>query len=259
MRSRWRAVRRAAFVAVLLLHGGIAGADELRVMTSGTFTAAFLELAPRFERATGHRLVAATTSMGVGTESIPSRLQRREPADVVIVDDVALDQLIKDGLVVAGSRVPLARSGIAMAVRAGAPRPDISSPEALRRTLLAAASVAYSSSVSGRYVTTELYQRLGIADQMAGKSRRIERERVGAVVARGEAEIGFQQMSELLPVPGIDLVGPLPGDLQRTSVFSAGVVAASPHVAAARELVRFLASPEAADAVTKTGLELAPR
>jgi molybdate transport system substrate-binding protein len=248
MRSRWRAVRRAAFVAVLLLHGGIAGADELRVMTSGTFTAAFLELAPRFERATG-----------VGTESIPSRLQRREPADVVIVDDVALDQLIKDGLVVAGSRVPLARSGIAMAVRAGAPRPDISSPEALRRTLLAAASVAYSSSVSGRYVTTELYQRLGIADQMAGKSRRIERERVGAVVARGEAEIGFQQMSELLPVPGIDLVGPLPGDLQRTSVFSAGVVAASPHVAAARELIRFLASPEAADAVTKTGLELAPR
>ena len=113
--------------------------------------------------------------------------------------------------------------------------------------------------MSGRYVTTELYQRLGIAEQMAGKSRRIDRERVGAVVARGEAEIGFQQLSELLPVPGIDVVGPLPPSLQRVSVFSAGVVAASPNGPAARELIRFLASPESADAVMRTGLELAPR
>ena len=245
-------------VIALALAAPAAG-DELRVMTSGTFTAAFLELAPRFERASGHRAVAVTTSMGAGAESIPSRLQRREPADVVIVDDAALEQLIKDGLVVAGSRTPLARSGIAMAVRKGEPRPDISSPEALRRALLAAKSVAYSASVSGRYVTTELYQRLGIAAQMAEKSRRIDRERVGAVVARGDAEIGFQQLSELLPVPGIDVVGPLPASLQRVSVFSAGVVAASPNGPAALELIRFLASPESADAVTRTGLELAPR
>jgi molybdate transport system substrate-binding protein len=260
MRRRRRSVERVvALIAVALLWSGLARADDLRVMTSGTFTAAFLELAPRFERATGHRLTAATTSMGVGAESIPSRLQRREPADVVIVDDSALEQLISNGLVVAGSRVPLARSGIGLAVRAGASRPDISSPDALRRTLLAATSVAYSASVSGRYVTTELYQRLGIADEMAGKSRRIDGERVGAVVARGEAELGFQQMSELLPVPGIDVVGPLPGDLQRVSVFSAGVVTASSHAAAARDLIRFLASAESADVVTKTGLELAPR
>jgi molybdate transport system substrate-binding protein len=109
--------------------------------------------------------------------------------------------------------------------------------------------------VSGRYVSTELYQRLGIGDQMAAKSRRIERERVGAVVARGEAEIGFQQTSELLPVPGIDYVGPLPAAVQRVSVFSAGVAAHSRHPDAARALIRFLASPDAAPVIAKTGLE----
>jgi molybdate transport system substrate-binding protein len=163
--------------------------------------------------------------------------------------------MIKDGLVMADSRIELARSNIGMAVRAGAPKPDISSVEALKRTLLQAKSIAYSASVSGRYLSTELFQRLGIADQVMGKSRRIEGERVGAVVARGEAEIGFQQISELLPVPGIDFVGPLPAEVQRTSVFSAGVAAGSMNVNAARALIRCLASPEAAGAVTKSGLE----
>jgi len=224
-------------------------------MTSGTFTAALLDLAPGFERATGHRVVAATTSLGVGAQSIPNRLQRREPADVVIVDDDALMQMIKDGTVIVGTRTPLAQSGIGMAVRAGAPRPDISTVEALRRTLLAAQSIAYSASVSGRYLTTDLFQRLGIADQMAAKSRRIDGERVGAVVARGEAELGFQQTSELLPVSGIDYVGPLPAGVQRVSVFSAGVAAHSRNRAAAEALIRFLASADAAAAVVKTGLE----
>ena len=117
----------------------------------------------------------------------------------------------------ADSRIDLARSSIGMAVRAGAPKPDISSVEALKRTLLQAKSIAYSASVSGRYLSTELFPRLGIADQVMGKSRRIEGERVGDVVARGEAEIGFQQISELLPVRGIDYVGPLPPEVQRTS------------------------------------------
>ena len=245
---------RLVTVALLLWSSPVA-ADELRVMTSGTFTAALLELAPRFERATGHRSVAATTTMGVGDTSIPSRLQRREPADVVILDDEAMMQLIASGAVIGQSRTPLARSGIGMAVRAGAPRPDISTVEAFKRTLLAAKSVAYSASVSGRYLTTELFQRLGIAAAMAPKSHRVEGERVGAVVARGDAEIGFQQTSELLPVPGIDYVGPLPSELQRVSVFSAGVVAHSANRDAAAALIRFLASPDAAAAVAKTGLE----
>ena len=251
-----RLSRPARLLALVLLLWPLpAAAEELRVMTSGTFTAALLELAPGFERASGHRVVAATTTMGVGTQSIPSRLQRREPADVVIVDDEALMQMITDGTVIAGTRMPLAQSGIGMAVRAGAPRPDISTVDALRRTLLAAQSIAYSSSVSGRYLTTDLFQRLGIAGQMAAKSRRIEGERVGAVVARGEAELGFQQTSELLPVPGIDYIGALPPEVQRVSVFSAGVAAHSRNRAAAEALIRFLASADAAAAVARTGLE----
>ena len=243
-------------LALLLWLAPLAGfADELRIMTSGTFTAAFLELAPRFERATGHHAIAVTTTIGVGADAIPNRLRRHEPADVVILDDDAMAQLVADGTVMPSTRTPLARSGIGIAVRAGAARPDISTVDALRQTLLRAASVAYSGSVSGRYVSTELFERLGIAREMAGKSRRIERERVGAVVARGEAEIGFQQTSELLPVPGVDYVGPLPADLQRVSVFSAAVAAHSDHREAAAALIRFLASADAAAAVAKTGLE----
>ena len=206
------------------------------------------------------KIVTVTTSMGTGSDSIPSRIERGDAVDVVIVADDALGQLIKSGLVLANSRVELARSSIGMAVRKGAPKPDISSVEALTRTLLQAKSIAYSASVSGQYLSTELFQRLGIADRVLPKSRRIDRERVGAVVARGEAEIGFQQISELLPEPGIDFVGPLPPEVQRVTVFSAGVAAGSKNADAARALIRFLASSEAAGIVEKTGLEpIVPR
>ena len=130
-----------------------------------------------------------------------------------------------------------------MAVRSGARKPDISSVDALKRTLLEAKSIAYSSSVSGIYLSTELFQRLGIAEQIAAKCQKVERERVGAVVARGDAEIGFQQVSELLPIQGIDYVGPLPAEVQKVTVFSAGVAAGSKNPDAARALIRFLASP----------------
>jgi molybdate transport system substrate-binding protein len=143
-----------------------------------------------------------------------------------------------------------------MAVRAGAPKPDIGTVDALKRTLLHAKSIAYSASVSGDYLSTELLQRLGIADQVLSKCRRIEGgERVGAVIARGEAEIGFQQMSELLPVSGIAHVTPLPPEVQKVSVFSAGVAVNTKNPEIAQALVKFLASPEAAGAVTNSGLE----
>lgn len=247
--------KTALLVASMLLFGRTASADDIRVMTSGAFTAAYFELIPQLERATKGTIVTAATSMGTGPDSIPSRLQRGEAADVVIVADAVLDQLIKDGTVVADSRVYLARSGIGMAVRAGARKPDISSVDALKRTLLEAKSIAYSASVSGLYVSTELFQRLGIADQVMGKSRRIDRERVGAVVARGEAEIGFQQMSELLPVPGIAHITPLPPEVQKVSVFSAGVAASATDPDMARSVIGFLASPEAAPAIRESGLE----
>jgi molybdate transport system substrate-binding protein len=244
-----------AIIAVLLLTRLAVAADEIKVMTSGAFTAAYLELAREFERSTGHRIVTEATSMGTGPTSIPARLDRGEAIDVVIVADGDLEQLIKAGRIRPGTRVDLARSAIGMAVRRGAPKPDISSVDALRQTLLEAKSIAYSASVSGAYLSTELFQQLGIADRVLPKSRRIEGERVGAVVARGEAEIGFQQISELLPVAGIDFVGPLPTDVQRVTVFAAGIGVASKHPATAKSFVEFLASPAAVPAIQKSALD----
>jgi len=252
-----RASRLVAFVlSGVLLLGTAALADEIKVVTSGAFTAAYLDIIPGFERATHHTITTVYgASMGSTPTSIPNRLDRGEPLDVVILADTALDALIRAGKVVAGSRVDLVRSRIGMAVRTGAPKPDISTVAALTRTLLAAKSVAFSDSASGVYISTELLQRLGIADRILPKSRKIQSEPVGAVVARGEAEIGFQQISELQPEKGIDVVGPLPADVQKITVFSAGIVAGAKSPDAARALITYLASPAAAAAITKAGLE----
>jgi molybdate transport system substrate-binding protein len=142
-----------------------------------------------------------------------------------------------------------------MVVRKGASKPDIGSVEALKRALLQAKSIAYSNNISGIYLSTELFPKLGIYSSIAGRGRKIEGEPVAAVVARGDAEIGFQQISELLPVPGVDFVGPLPPEVQRVSVFSAGIGAAASAADAARAFIRFLASADAAFAITKSGLE----
>ena len=230
--------------------------DEIRVMTSGAFTAAYRELIPELARLTRKKIVTAATSIGTGDTSIPNRLRRGEAVDVVIVVDGVLVGFIKEGLVTSDSYTPVARSAIGMAVKAGASKPDIGSVDALKRTLLSAKSIAYSASVSGDYLSTELLQRLGIADQVLSKCRRVEGgERVGAVVARGEAEIGFQQISELLPISGIDHVTPLPAEVQKVSVFSGGVAANSSDPASSKALIKFLASPDAAGAIKNSGLE----
>ena len=248
--------RGLVLAAAVLALAGAAQAAEVRVMISGGFSAAYHELAPVFERSTGHTLkTTAGPSMGDTPEAIPNRIQRGEPVDVVIMVGSALDDLIHRSKVVADSRVDLARSRIGMVVRAGAPRPDIGSVEAFKRTVLAAKSIAYSDSASGVYLSQVLFPRLGIAAQVAGKSRMIPAEPVGAVVARGEAEIGFQQISELLPVSGIDLVGALPAELQKITVFSAGVAANANEPQAGRALIRFLSSSEAAPAIERSGLE----
>lgn len=232
-----------------------AAANEFRVMTSGAFTAAHLALIPQLERLTKTKIVTASTSIGTGENSIPNRLKRGEVVDIVIVAEGVLRHLIEDGLVLLEGHAVIARSGIAMAVRAGAPKPDISSVDALRNTLLQAKSIGYSASESGKYFTTELVQRLGIAEQVLGKSRLVGGgERVGAVIARGEVEIGFQQLSELLPIPGIAHITPLPPEVQKISSFAAGVAATSPDKARARSVVAFLASPEAAQAIRNSGL-----
>ncbi len=246
----------ALFAAAFVSWAGAASAEEIKVMTSGAFTAAYLELVPEFERATHDKIVTAYgASMGNAPDSIPRRLERGEPVDLVIIAAGALDELIQQGKIVPGSRVDLVRSEIGVAVRAGAPRPDIGSVEALKRTLLQAKSIAYSASASGVYVSHEMFQRLGIADQIADKCMRVASGPVGGAVARGDAEIGLQQISELLPVAGIEYVGPLPRELQRVTVFSAGIAVGAKQPEAARALIKFFASPAAAPAITKSGLQ----
>ena len=249
--------RLAAFtITALLLLPGIAAATDIKVISSGGFAAAYRVLAPIFERTTGNHLVTSWgPSMGNTPDAVPQRIQRNEPIDVVIMVGSALSKLVEQRKVIADSRVDLARSVIGVAVRAGAPRPDISSVDALRRTLLSAKSIAYSDSASGVYISSELFQRLGIANEVAGKSRMIPAEPVGLVVARGEAEIGFQQISELKPIAGIDLLGPLPSEVQKVTIFAAGIVVGAEEPDAGKALIAFLASPGAAKAIMDSGLE----
>jgi molybdate transport system substrate-binding protein len=252
----------SALAAILLLVTGSANgarAADVNVMISGGFSAALRELTPAFEHATGNKIVMISgPSMGNTPQAIPARLQRGEAADVVIMVGYALDALIKQGTVSADNRVDLARSGIGMAVRAGAPKPDIATVEAFKNALLAAKSIAYSDSASGVYLSTELFPRLGIADRIKNKSTMIPAEPVGLVVARGDAELGFQQISELRPIPGIDIVGPLPAELQKITIFSGGIVSGAQHADAGKALLAFLRTPAAAAVVSKSGMEPMP-
>jgi molybdate transport system substrate-binding protein len=228
-------------------------------MISAGFHGVYAALAPAFERASGHRVITTRgPSMGDSPEAIPARLGRGESADVVIMDGGAADALGKRGLLRDGSKVELARSQVGMVVRAGAAKPDISSVEAFRKTLLAAKSIAYSDSGSGTYLSTRLFAQLGVAEQLAGKSRKVRGppsgEPVAAVVARGEAEIGFQQVSELIHVPGVTYVGPIPAELQPGFSFAGAVTRDAKQPEAASALLRFLSSPEAAPVIRKAGL-----
>jgi len=233
-------------------------ANEFRVMTSGAFTAAHVTLVPAMEALTGKKVVTVTTSIGTGETSIPSRLARAEPVDLVIVVEPNMQNFIDAGYIIDDSRTLIAKSSVGIAVRAGAPAPDVSSVEAVRRTFLDAACIAYSASASGKYLTSQLYQKLGIAEQCLPKSRFVGGgERTGALVARGEADLAFQQMSELRPVPGVAHVTPLPPELQSITWVAAGVPAWSRNIELARSVARFLASPEAAAAIEQSGLETA--
>jgi molybdate transport system substrate-binding protein len=257
MRSTLRSFRELALsIAALLWLVGAAQAAEIRVMISGGLSAAYNALVPEFERASGHKVSTAYgPSMGTTQNAIPVRLERGEPADVLILVGYALGELMKQGKVVPGSRVDLVNSKIGVAVKAGAPKPDISSADALKRALLAAQSVAYSDSASGVYISREMFGKLGISEEMKDKAKKIPATPVAEIVARGEAEIGFQQISELKPVAGIDIVGPLPDTLQKVTVFSAGIASVSKEPEAGKALINFLTSPAARDTIIKSGLE----
>ena len=229
---------------------------ELHVVTSGGFTAAFHALAEKYERDTGIHIVAEHgPSMGDTPQAIPNRLARHEDADVVILARSGLDKLADQGLVAKGTAVDLGLSKIAMAVKAGATAPDISTPDALRKTLINAKSVAWSDSASGVYIQSTMLDRLGVTDQVRPKGRMIPATPVGQIVATGQAEIGFQQLSELKTVKGIRIVGLIPDSLQKVTPFSAGVVAWSPRQAEARALIAYLSSPKAYSIIRDSGLE----
>ena len=230
--------------------------SQFRVMTSGGFTAAYRELIPQLQTLTGLEIVTVTTSIGTGETSIPNRLKRGEIADLVICAETVFQSFLADQLARAEHHAPLARSIIGFAVRAGAAKPDIATPDKLRDTLLRATSIGYSASESGKYVTTQLYQRLGIADEALKKSVFVGNgERVGTLIARGEVEVGFQQVSELLPIEGIAHITPIPEELQLVTTFRAGIGATAVHPEAAARAVAFLCSPDAVSAIRVTGLE----
>ena len=243
----------------LLASAGLATAaqaEQLQVMTSGGFTAAYQLLGPKFAAASGNTLETSLgPSMGKAPEAIPNRLARGEKADVVIMVGYALDELIKQGKVDPASRVELADSRIGMVVRAGAPKPDIGSVEALKQTLLAANSVAYSDSASGVYVENQLFKRLGIEDQLKPKATMVPKIPVGSVVAKGDYQVGMQQVSELLPVPGVSFVGKLPEAVQSVTRFAAGIPVGAQHPRHAKALLDYLASPGAQQDVQATGLD----
>lgn len=263
MKSRSLARWLSRLCTAALFTAGAACAADVRVMISAGFHGVYSELAPAFERASGHHLVTTRgPSMGDSPEAIPTRLTRGEAADVVILDGGAADELGKRGMVRPDSKTELARSLVGMVVRAGAPQPDIGTVEAFRSALLAAKSIAYSDSGSGTYLSTTLFPKLGIGDQVAGKSRKVRGppsgEPVAAVVARGEAELGFQQVSELIHVPGVTFVGPLPAQLQPGFSFAGALTSNAREPEAAKALLRFLAAPEAAPVIVKAGLAPPP-
>ena len=221
---------------------------QVKVMLSAAFKEAYLELVPQFERGSGHKV----ENLWVPSVQMMSRLKGGETVDLVILSAASLDELRKAGLI--SERTDLARSGIGVAVKSGARKPDLSSGEAVKRAVLAARGIAYSTGPSGIYLMG-LFRRMGITESIQSRVKQVQGEPAGGVVARGEAEIAFQQVSELLRVPGIDFVGPLPADIQQVTVFAAGLHVAAKQPDAARALVKFLTAPAAAPVIRKKGME----
>ena len=213
---------------------------------------AYLELVPIFERASGNKV--ATT--WAGTADVMKRMKAGEVFDAVILASNSLEELIDTGRLMAGSRADFARSGVGVAVRAGAPRPDISSVDALKRALLAAKTIGISTGPSGVYLTG-LFEKMGLLAELKPRFRTPPSgANIGELVAKGEVELGFQQVSELIHYPGITFLGPLPAELQRITVFSGGVHAGSREPDTALELLKFLSAPQHAALLQKHGLEL---
>jgi molybdate transport system substrate-binding protein len=234
-----------------LLMSGMAGAAEIKVLSTQATEEAYKELIPRFEKASGHKV----TTVFTGTLDVQKRVAAGEVYDMLIMASGAIDEYIKSGKLVPGSRTDLAKSGVGVGVRAGAPKPDISTIDALKKTLITAKSVGYSTGPSGVYITT-MFEKLGVGKEVTPKLKQTPTGVfVGSIIANGEVEIGFQQVSELSHFAGVDYVGPLPAPVQTFTMFSSGIVAGAKEADAAKALVQFITAPAAANAYTKRGLE----
>ncbi len=232
---------------------------DIVVLVSGGFRSSYEALIPAFERSSGHHFVMEKSpSMGNTHDAVQERLDRGEPADVLVMVGSALQQLEEKGYVLPGSRVELALSPIGCAVKTGGIVPDINDDNSFRMALLAAHSIAYSDSASGEYIQSKLFKKLGIEEQMKSKAHQIPATPVGELIAEGKADIGFQEVAELLPVPGITFVGKIPADLELLTPFSAGVANKSQHVEVARKLIAYLASPDHVSVIQEKGLEPLP-
>ena len=248
----------AALVTCLALNSAVQ-AEELKVMTSGGFTAAYKLLGPQYAASSGDTLETILgPSMGKAPAAIPNRLARGEHADVVIMVGYALDELIKQGKVDPASRVELADSRIGMVVKQGAEKPLIGTDAQLKDVLLKATSVAYSDSASGVYIENELFRKLGIQEQLGPKAKMIERIPVASVVAKGDYQVGFQQVAELLPVTGVTFVGKIPENVQSVTRFAAGITRNAKHPQQAKALLDYLSSAKVQPQVQSTGLDSVP-
>jgi molybdate transport system substrate-binding protein len=259
MRRRVPVAATSIGLACLFVLGIAARADEVTVLSAVPMQQVLEDIEPQFERATGHTLVLTFATLG----EVVKRIEGGESADVVVIPRQGIDSLVKDGKAAAGQVTVIARSGIAVAVRKGARKPDISSPEALKRALLAAKSVAYSDpaagGASGNHFTSVI-ERLGIVNEMKPKTILAKPGGdTGVLVANGRAELGVHQFQVLVSVPGIEIVGPLPGDLQDTIVFATAIMRGARSPVASKALVDFLRTPESAAVIKAKGMEPAGR
>jgi molybdate transport system substrate-binding protein len=236
-----------SFVSALGAVSPQAGAAEITILGGQGVVSSLYDLAPAFERATGHKLIV------VRETDLDGKVNSNAPADLVAAGPQAVDGYIAKGKIV-GARADFARAGVGVAVKAGGPRPDISTPEAYKRAILAAKSVAYSRGGSGN-LTHKAMEKLGIAEQIAAKTKRTQNIPVAELVAKGEVEIGMHQINVILPVQGADYIGPLPEGLQDYVLFSLGLLAVSKQPEAAKAFAAFAAAPENAALIRKSGME----
>jgi molybdate transport system substrate-binding protein len=243
--------------AILLTAAGAprgAAAAEIKVLTAGAFKQVLLMLVPDFEKQTGHKVIVQNDTVG----ALAKRIESGEVFDLAVLTPAAVNDLSSKGKFVAGSRTNLGRVGVGVVVREGAPKPDISSVDAFKKALLAAKSVAYidpaAGGSSGIYVAG-LLDRLGVAAEVKPKAKLIPGGAVAEHIARGEAELGIHQISEILPVKGVTLVGPLPADIQNYTVYAAGLGAHGKESEAAKALLKTLSGPAAADVLKSKGME----